>query len=78
MFEVHPGSWPVAIDSSDPRNQFHERALHEARIATDHRGVDHRPLATSVPARAGLVTRVRLALAGGSSVSATEPCSCPA
>ncbi len=73
MFEVYPSNWPVAIHSSEPRNQFHERALHEARIATDYRQV-----ATGAPARGGLVTRLRLALGGGSAIPATEPCSCPA
>ncbi len=73
MFDVYPSNWPVAVDSTDPRNQFHERALHEARIATDSR-----QLATTAPARAGLVTRLRLALAGGSAISASEPCNCPA
>ncbi len=37
MFELSPSSWPVAVDATDPRNQFHERALFEARVATDHR-----------------------------------------
>jgi hypothetical protein len=73
MFEVYPSNWPVAVDSSDPRNQFHERALHEARIASDYRQVE-----TSAPARAGLVTRLRLAIARGPAISATEPCNCPA
>lgn len=73
MFEVYPSTWPVAVDSSDPRNQFHERALHEARVATDYRQV-----ATTAPARAGLVTRLRLAIAGAPAISATDPCTCPA
>ena len=73
MLEVHPGNWPVAVDSTDPRNQFHERALHEARIATEYRQVE-----ILAPARAGLVTRLRLAIAGGPAISAAEPCSCPA
>lgn len=73
MFEVYPSNWPVAVDSSDPRNQFHERALHEARIASDYRQG-----ATTAPARAGLVTRLRVAIGGGPAISATEPCNCPA
>ena len=73
MFEVYPSNWPVAVDTTDPRNQFHERALHEARIATDYRQVE-----TSAPARVGLVTRLRLAIAGGPAISAIEPCSCAA
>jgi hypothetical protein len=73
MFEVYPSNWPVAVDSTDPRNQFHERALHEARIATEYRQV-----ATIAPAGVGLVTRIRLAIAGGPVISATETCNCPA
>ena len=74
MFEVYPGNWPVAVDSTDPRNQFHERALHEARVATDDR-----QYATPAPARdGGLVARLRLAIAGGPAATISEPCTCPA
>ncbi len=73
MFEVYPSNWPVAIDATDPRNQFHERVLHEARIATDYRHV-----ATSAPTRMGLLTRLRHAISGGPAISATDPCGCPA
>ena len=71
MFEIHPSNWPFAVDAGDPRNQFHETALREARVATEAHGV---ALAAPVPER--FVTRLRLALAGGPAV--TEPCNCPA
>jgi hypothetical protein len=73
MFEVYPSSWPMAVDATDPRNQFHERALHEARATTDYREP-----ASQVSSRTGLVTRLRLAIAGGPAISASEPCNCPA
>jgi hypothetical protein len=71
MFEIHPSSWPFAVDGSDPRNQFHETALREARVATEAQGVT-----LASPAHEGFVTRLRLALTGGPAV--TEPCNCPA
>jgi hypothetical protein len=70
MFDVYPSNWPL-VDTSDPRNQFHETALHEAQVATDARG-----FATPAPSHDSLVTRLRLAYAGGP--AATEPSSCPA
>ena len=74
MFDIFANDWPVAVDSTDPRNQFHERALHEARIATDYRQD-----AAPTPARgAGLVARVRVALAGGLATSAQVCMDCPA
>jgi hypothetical protein len=73
MFEVYPGNWPMAVDSTDPRNQFHERALHEARATTDYR-----ESAARASGRSGLVTRIRLAIAGGPAISASDPCNCPA
>jgi hypothetical protein len=54
----------------DPRDHFHDVALHEARIASE---VHARP---ADPARtAGLVQRVRAALTGAARV---ERCDCPA
>ena len=44
-----------AIDATDPRNQFNERALHEARIATEFRNY-----AVAEPHTIGLLERVRL------------------
>lgn len=71
MFEVYPSNWPVAVDTTDPRNQFHETAMHEARIATDFR--QYPVEAVDQPS---IVTRLRLAIAGGP--AAAEPCNCPA
>jgi hypothetical protein len=73
MFEVYPSSWPVAVNSRDPRNQFHQVALHEARATTDYREP-----ASRASSRSGLVTRLRLAIAGGPAISAGEPCNCSA
>jgi len=77
MFEVHPSNWPLALGSSGPRDEFHERALHEARIATDHRQAAA-PAARTTPARASLVGRLRLALAGSPATTPVDACSCPA
>jgi hypothetical protein len=71
MFEIHPTNWPFAEDTTAPTNQFHETALHEARIATDARGIV--PQTETSPS---FVSRLRLAFAGGRAV--TEPCNCPA
>lgn len=73
MFEVHPSNWPVAVDVTDPRNRFHATALHEARIASEYRG-----FAPEAPVRKGIVTRLRLAIAGGHTAATVEPCGCPA
>ena len=73
MYEVYPGNWPMAVDTTDPRNQFHRTALYEARIVTDRRE-------TEVPAQPvpSLVARVRLALAGGPATTAQVCTDCPA
>jgi len=60
-------------DPMDSRNRFHETALTEARIATEH----HEGLALAAPAQPNLVTRLRSAFAGNRAVR-TEACSCPA
>jgi hypothetical protein len=74
MLEIYRRNGPVAIDASDPRNQFHERALHEAQAASEWRGwVD-----PTVDRRARLLARVRSAFAGASRAAASEPCTCPA
>jgi hypothetical protein len=76
MFDIHATNWPVAVDSTDPRDQFHERALHEARIATDYHESRAGARPEAVPT--GLLARIRLAIAGGAAVSTVEPCNCPA
>jgi hypothetical protein len=62
-----------AMDATDPRNQFHDRALHEARIATESRGY-----AAAAPHTSGLLERVRAALTGTQVGNTPEPCPCPA
>ena len=60
-----------AIDATDPRNQFNERALYEARIATEYRQY-------TVARPSGLLDRVRAALSGAQAITTTQACSCPA
>ena len=62
-----------AIDATDPRNQFNERALYEARIATEYRQYTVAPPQTS-----GLLDRVRAALSGAQVITTTQACNCPA
>jgi hypothetical protein len=78
MFELYTGG-PFAIDPTDPRNQFHERALLEARIAHDY--VEHTaPDSIAAPGNGpSLVSRLRFALAGAAPVvTTTEVCTCQA
>ena len=74
MFELYLSHTSAGEHSTDPRNQFHETALREARIASERHAAASAPTG---PSRAGFVSRLRLALAG-SSVTTTEACSCPA
>lgn len=62
-----------AIDATDPRNQFNERALHEARIATDYRQSE-----VERPRASGLIDRLRAAVSGAQVVPTTQACNCPA
>jgi len=62
-----------AIDATDPRNQFNERALYEARIATEFRNY-----AVAAPHTSGLLERVRAAVTGTQVSNTPEPCPCPA
>jgi hypothetical protein len=73
VFELYLSHTSGGEHSTDPRNQFHETAIRDARIATDW--AQREPAAAS--ARLGLVARLRLAFNGGPSVT-TEACSCPA
>ena len=62
-----------ASDATDPRNLFHERALHEARIATEYREIaDAQPLTTS------FVARIRAAIGGRGDEPTAQACPCPA
>jgi hypothetical protein len=62
-----------AIDATDPRNQFNERALHEARVATDFR-----QYTMSRPQASGLLDRLRAAVSGARVINTTQACNCPA
>jgi hypothetical protein len=62
-----------AIDATDPRNQFNERALAEARVATEFRNY-----AVAEPHAGGLLERVRAAVTGIRVTNTPEPCPCPA
>ena len=72
MFELYLSHTSAGEHSTDPRNRFHETALHEARIASDYR----QP-APEVSPRPSFATRLRLAFAGGPPAT-TEACNCPA
>jgi hypothetical protein len=71
MFEIHPGDWSLALDANGPRDQFHETAVHEARVATEARGIT-----PTAPSHESFMRRLRLVFMGGPAV--TEPCNCPA
>lgn len=62
-----------AIDATDPRNLFHERALHEARTATEYREGD-----LTGSRRSGRLARLRAALFGTQVAATPQPCPCPA
>lgn len=74
MFELYLSHTSAGEHSTDPRNQFREIAMLEARIASDWRNAAGAPVAETKPS---LVSRLRLAFAGGS-VTTTDACSCPA
>ena len=72
MLEMY-ATGTFATDATDPRNLFHERALHEARIASEYHQHADEQLRTP-----SLLARVRAALAGSQVVATSEACSCPA
>ena len=72
MFELYTAE-AFAPDPTDPRNLFHERALHEARIASEFR-----ELAEARPQATGLFARFRTAIAGRGAEATTQTCPCPA
>jgi hypothetical protein len=71
MLEMY-ATGTFAVDATDPRNLFNERALHEARIATDYRR-----FAVTRTRGTGFLARLREALTGAEIVT-TQSCSCPA
>lgn len=72
MFDIYPTDWPVTARAADPRNEFHARALHEARMTTDVREA-----AAPERGRRSVVARLRHAITGAPAMSA-GPCTCPA
>jgi hypothetical protein len=72
MLELYAAG-AFAPDPTDPRNLFHERALREARLATEFR-----ELTESRPRTTGPVARVRAAIAGLQAGTTTQACPCPA
>ena len=72
MLEMY-ATGTFAIDATDPRNHFHERALHEARIATEFR-----QSTVTRPHTSGLLDRLRAAVSGAQIITTTQACNCPA
>lgn len=75
MSEAYLTNWSFGGETPGTRNRIHDVALHEARIASDYHSSESSASASALPARPGLVARLRQALAGP---AATEGCSCPA
>ena len=74
MFELYLSHTSGGEHSTDPRNQFHEVALRDARIASDW----HSEGAPAVViANASFVSRLRDAFAGRPAKT-TDACACPA
>ncbi|MBI3746024.1 MAG: hypothetical protein HY264_05790 [Chloroflexi bacterium] len=72
MFHLHPGSFGIGFeDPAADRDRMHRVALHEARIATDHRAADHDDLALANSLRAA---RPRLATPRGGSADLAACC----
>ena len=74
MFELYLSHTSGGEHSTDPRNQFHEIALRDARIASDWLS---QVAPEVVIARPSFVSRVRLAFAGRQAPT-TDACACPA
>lgn len=74
MFELYLSHTSAGDHSTDPRNQFHEIAMLEARVASDWHDAAAAPAAETKPS---FVSRLRLAFSGGPSAT-TEACNCPA
>jgi hypothetical protein len=74
MFELYLSHTSAGEHSTDPRNQFHETALRDARIASDWHGA---AASTAAAAKPSFASRIRAAFAG-SSAATTDACSCPA
>ena len=76
MSEIQMAHFSFGGESPD-RSRFHEVALRDARVATDHRDAEQAPTARyQSAARVGIGSRLRFAFSGGP--AATESCNCPA
>lgn len=75
MSEVQMAHFSFGGEAPD-RSRMHETAMRDARVATDHHEVASAPARSSLIAKLGLGSRLRLAFAGGPAT--TEPCNCPA
>ena len=72
MFHLHPGSFGIGFeDPREDRDRMHRIALHEARIATEHRAGAHDDLALADRRR---LPRFRLALSGGETTDLAGCC----
>ena len=69
MSEAYLTNWLVDRCPAASRSHFHDVALREARIATEHHAVE-----PETRPREGLVNRLRLAFTGPSA----DACNCPA
>ena len=78
MMEMYVGG-PFAVDPTDPRNQFHERALVEARLVQEYREglsmLAEAPVAEA-PRLTRVVARLRFAFSGGPTASTPQSCDC--
>jgi hypothetical protein len=75
MSEIQLTHFSFGGESPD-RSRIHQIALRDARIAADHHETAAGPVRSGLVARLGLISRVRLAFAGGPRT--TEPWNCPA
>lgn len=76
MSEIQMAHYSFGGEAPD-RSRFHEVALRDARIVTDHH--ESAPIASrrsGFITRLGIGSRLRVAFAGGP--APTEPCNCPA
>ena len=72
MFHLHPGSFGLGFDDPlEDRDRMHRVALHEARIATDHRNGKRDDLALAKGLRA---IRRRFAMPSGGSSDIVACC----
>ena len=69
MSEAYLTNWLSSSGTTETRSHFHDTALREARIATEHHQPEPKPAAPTP-----FLSRLRLAFAGPQ----TDACNCPA